>query len=69
MESFAIASQHSGSITHIHTIRLDASAVGVAREVRIALTVAVAGWVAVTGIRTLWVLGLLGGRREEGRKS
>ena len=64
MESFALASQHSGSINHVHTIHLDASVVSVAREARMALTVVVIGWVAVTGIRTLWALGLLGQGRE-----
>ena len=66
MEQFALASQHSGSIAHVHTIHLDASVVSAVREARIALTVVVAGWVAVTGIRTLWALGLLSrrGRQE-----
>ena len=64
MESFALASQHSGSINHMHTIHLDASVVSAAREARLALTVVVVGWVAVTGIRTLWALGLLGQGRE-----
>jgi hypothetical protein len=53
MESFALAAQHSGAINHVHTIHLDPSAVSVARELRVAVTVIVIGWVAVTGLRSL----------------
>ncbi|KAI0017285.1 hypothetical protein F4780DRAFT_756181 [Xylariomycetidae sp. FL0641] len=53
MESFSLAAQHAGAINHIHTIRFDGSAVGVARELRIAVTVVVVGWVAVAGLRAL----------------
>lgn len=51
MESFALAAEHSGAINHIHTINISPAIVGLAREVRIAVTVFVAGWVVVTGIR------------------
>lgn len=51
MESFALAADHTGAINHIHTINLGASSVTVAREVRLAITVIVVGWVAVAGIR------------------
>lgn len=57
MESFSLASQHGGSINHIHTIHLDASVVSTAREMRIALTVIVVGWVAITGMKMIWALG------------
>lgn len=53
MESFALAAEHSGAISHVHTIAIGPAAVGVAREIRIAVTVVVAGWVVVTGIRGL----------------
>ncbi|KAI1485492.1 hypothetical protein F5X96DRAFT_659746 [Biscogniauxia mediterranea] len=53
MESFSLASQHSGAINHVHTIHLDASAAAAARELRLAVTVIVIGWVAVTGLRAL----------------
>ncbi|KAI3342628.1 hypothetical protein F4824DRAFT_442780 [Ustulina deusta] len=52
MESFSLAAEHAGAIQHTHLIRLDASAIAVARELRIAITVIVAGWVAITGLRT-----------------
>ncbi|KAI0863757.1 hypothetical protein F4860DRAFT_467767 [Xylaria cubensis] len=51
MESFSLAAEHAGAIQHTHLIRLDASAVAAARELRIAITVIVAGWVAITGLR------------------
>ncbi|KAI1333151.1 hypothetical protein F5Y16DRAFT_393551 [Xylariaceae sp. FL0255] len=54
MESFSLAAQHAGSIQHIHVIKLDASAIAVAREMRIAVTVIMAGLVAVYGLRTLF---------------
>lgn len=53
MESFALAATHSGAINHIHTLTVSPSAVGVARELRVAVMVVVAGWVAVAGIRAL----------------
>lgn len=53
MESFALAAEHGGTINHIHMVTVSPAVVGVARELRLAVTVAVAGWVAVTGIRAL----------------
>ncbi|KAI1299147.1 hypothetical protein F5Y03DRAFT_408916 [Xylaria venustula] len=52
MESFSLAAEHAGAIQHTHLIRLDPSAVAAARELRIAITVIVAGWVAIAGLRT-----------------
>ncbi|KAI2633343.1 hypothetical protein GGS21DRAFT_491069 [Xylaria nigripes] len=49
MESFSLAASHAGAIQHVHVIQLDASAVAAARELRIAVTVIVAGWVAIAG--------------------
>lgn len=54
MESFSLAASHAGGIQHTHIIRLDASAIAAARELRIAITVIVAGWVAITGLRTFF---------------
>lgn len=53
MESFALAADHSGAINHVHTVTIGPAAVGLAREIRIAVTVVVVGWVVVTGIRGL----------------
>lgn len=57
MESFALAAEHSGAIKHIHTLTVSPAIIGVARELRLAVTVAVAGWVIVTGIRELAAAG------------
>lgn len=57
MESFALAAEHSGAISHIHTVSISPSVVGIARELRLAVTVVVAGWVVVTGIRALAAAG------------
>lgn len=57
MESFALAAEHSGAINHIHTLSISPAVVGVARELRLAVTIAVAGWVAVAGIRAFAAAG------------
>lgn len=57
MESFALAAEHSGAINHIHTVTISPAIVGVARELRLAVTVAVAGWVVVAGLKTLTAAG------------
>ncbi|KAI1166801.1 hypothetical protein F5B18DRAFT_604235 [Nemania serpens] len=54
MESFGVAAQHGGAIQHTHIIRLDPSAVAAARELRIAITVIVAGWVTIAGLRAFF---------------
>ncbi|KAI6085409.1 hypothetical protein F4821DRAFT_240547 [Hypoxylon rubiginosum] len=54
MESFALAAQHAGAINHIHTIRFDPSTTAAIREARIMLTVVVAGWVVIQGLKTLY---------------
>jgi hypothetical protein len=64
MESFALAASHSGAISHVHTLTISPAAVGVARELRLAVTVAVAGWVVVAGIRAF----ASAGSWESGRK-
>jgi uncharacterized phage protein gp47/JayE len=60
MESFAVA--HSGSLSHVHTVNFSSSAVDIAREVRLIVTIVVAGWLTVTIARGL--LGGFGNRRE-----
>ena len=60
MESFAVA--HSGSLNHIHTLAFSPSAVDIAREARIIVTVVVAGWITVTVARGL--LSNFGNRRH-----
>jgi hypothetical protein len=54
MESFALAATHAGAINHIHTLQIGPTATGVAREARIAVTVIVIGWVAVTCIKNFF---------------
>ncbi|KAI8957876.1 hypothetical protein F5Y11DRAFT_352080 [Daldinia sp. FL1419] len=44
MESFSLAAQHAGAINHVHTIRLDPTTAAAVRELRIIVTVVVAGW-------------------------
>jgi hypothetical protein len=60
MESFAVA--HSGSLNHIHTVTFSPSAVEIAREARLIVTVVVAGWITVTVARGL--LSNFGNRRD-----
>lgn len=57
MESFALAAEHSGAINHVHTVVIGPAVAGVARELRLAVTVVVAGWVLVTGIRAFSAAG------------
>lgn len=57
MESFALAAEHSGAINHVHTVVISPAAAGVARELRLAVTVVVAGWVIVTGIKAFSAAG------------
>lgn len=64
MESFALAAEHSGAINHIHTVVISPAVTGVARELRLAVTVVVAGWVIVTGIRAFSATG----SRESSRR-
>ncbi|KAI1645453.1 uncharacterized protein F4817DRAFT_366618 [Daldinia loculata] len=49
MESFSLAAQHAGAINHVHIIRLDPTTAAAVRELRIIVTVVVAGWVAIQG--------------------
>lgn len=60
MEQFAVA--HTGSLNIVHTVNFSSSAVDIAREARIAVTVIALGWVAVTVTRGLF--GGFGYRRE-----
>ncbi|KAK2031955.1 hypothetical protein LX32DRAFT_636763 [Colletotrichum zoysiae] len=54
MEQFGLAAAHSGAINHIHAVHFGPAALDIAREVRMAVTVVVVGWVAVTGIRAFF---------------
>lgn len=51
MESFTLAANHAGAINHHHTFNFNPSVIDAFKEVRIAVTVVVAGWIAVTGLR------------------
>lgn len=51
MESFALAANHAGAINHHHTFNFNPSVIDAFKEVRIAVTVVVVGWIAVTGLR------------------
>ena len=53
MENFFLNAQHSGAINHHHTISFNSSVVDVAKEVRLAVTVIVVGWIAITSFKTL----------------
>ncbi|KAI1408773.1 hypothetical protein F5Y13DRAFT_171734, partial [Hypoxylon sp. FL1857] len=55
MESFSLAAQHGGAINHVHTIRLDPTTAATVRELRILVTVVVAGWVVIQGLKALQV--------------
>ncbi|KAI3544556.1 hypothetical protein CABS01_02005 [Colletotrichum abscissum] len=54
MEQFGLSAAHSGAINHIHAIHFGPAAVDIVREIRLAVTVVVIGWVAVTGVRTIF---------------
>ncbi|KAE9575266.1 hypothetical protein CGMCC3_g8715 [Colletotrichum fructicola] len=54
MEQFALQSAHSGAIKHLHLIQFSPNTAGLAREIRLAVTVVVIGWVTVTGIRAFF---------------
>jgi hypothetical protein len=51
MEAFSLAAQHTGAIAHNHNIAFSPSTVDAIREVRIAISVIVVGWVATTALR------------------
>jgi len=53
MEQFVVAAQHSGTITHVHSLHLSSSAVDIAKEARNIVLVIVAGWIAVSTIGAL----------------
>ena len=50
---FALNAQHSGAINHLHSFQFHSSIVDVVREVRLAVTVVVVGWIAITTIRAV----------------
>lgn len=54
MESFALSAQHSGALNHHHTFAFNASVVDVLKEVRLTVTIVVAGVVAIAALRGLY---------------
>ncbi|KAH9825446.1 general substrate transporter [Teratosphaeria destructans] len=50
METFALAAQHSGAISHLHTFSVTDSAITVAKEVRNIVSLVVVGWITVAAI-------------------
>lgn len=55
MENFFLNAQHSGAINHHHTINFNPSVVDALKEVRIAVSILVVGWVATTALRGFWL--------------
>jgi hypothetical protein len=53
MENFPLVAQHSGAINHLHSFHFNSSVVDVLKEIRLGVTIVVAGWVTVVTIRTL----------------
>ncbi len=53
MENFALNAQHSGAINHAHSVHFDGTIVSALKEVRLAVTIIVIGWFAVTVVRAL----------------
>lgn len=53
MENFPFNAQHSGAINHAHSFHFDGGVLTAFKEVRLAVTIIVGGWVLVTAIRTL----------------
>lgn len=51
MEAFSLAANHAGAINHHHTFSFNPSVIDAFKEVRLAVTVVVVGWIAVTGLR------------------
>ena len=53
MESWPFNAQHSGAINHAHSFHFDSGVINVVKELRLAVTIVVGGWIVVTAIRTL----------------
>lgn len=47
MEHFALAAEHSGAITHIHSFTFSQSAVDIAKEARNIVSIVVIGWITM----------------------
>jgi hypothetical protein len=52
--------EHSGSINHVHALHFDSSVGEALKEIRRIVTIVVAGWIIVVGVRTV-----LGGLMRE----
>lgn len=53
MDNFGLSAQHSGAIDHLHSFTFNSSVVDALREIRLGITIIVAGWVTVAAIRSL----------------
>lgn len=53
MESWPFNAQHTGAINHAHSFHFDEGVLTAFKEIRLAVTIIVGGWVVVTAIRTL----------------
>lgn len=53
MESWPFNAQHSGAISHAHSFHFDSTVVDALKEVRLAVSIIVIGWIAVTSIKLL----------------
>jgi len=53
MESIQLTAAHSGAIDHAHSFHFDSGVITTVKEIRLAITVLVGGWVVVQLIRSL----------------
>ena len=51
MEQLFLNSQHSGSMNHVHSFLFPTSAIQLAKELRLTVTIVALAWVTVTAIR------------------
>ena len=53
MDTFGLNAQHSGAINHLHSFTFNSSVVDAVREIRLGVTILVAGWITVVTIRAV----------------
>lgn len=53
MEQFMLRADHSGSVNQIHTFLFSPSALQLAREIRLTVSVVALAWVTVTVVKQL----------------
>jgi hypothetical protein len=51
MENFLLNAVHSGAINHHHTFSFNPSVVEAFKEVRLAVSIVVVGWIATTALK------------------